>query len=648
MAEDGKFRVEKFNGQNFSFWKMQMEDYLYQKDLYLPLGGKIKMPTGMTNEEWNLLDRKALGTVQLCLTVLVSFNISKETTTEGLIKALVKLYEKPSASNKVFLMKRLFNMKMSKGGSVVDHLNDFNTITSHLSSTGVNFDDEVRALLFLCSFPESWNGLVMAISNSVSGSSTLKFDDVVGAILSKEMGWKSSSETLGNALSAESRGRKMERGKSLGYHSKSRKDSGASFHATPDKKYFRDYVQGYFGQVHLGDEKPCKIVGMGKVLLKQQNGNQWLLKEVRHVPDLKKNLISTGQLDSEGCVTTFIDKAWKVTKGALVIAKGEKVGKLYLCNGIFNSVNALTSKEADAALWHHRLRHMSDKGMKILHSRNLLSGLKNVDLDFCENCIYGKQKRVRFLRVGKEKKSKKLKLVHTDIWGPSQVSSLDASHYYVTFIDDATRKTWIYCIKNKSNVFDTFKKWKDLVEIEIGKKLKCLRSNNGGEYCSKEFDSYCSEHGIHREKTVPRTPEENGVSERMSRTIMERARCMRLHAGLPLKFWVDAVDTIFYLINRGPSSSLDGCVPKEAWIGKKVNYLFLKPFGCEAFVHINKENRTKLEAKSKKCTFIGYGINDFGYCLYDYENHKIIRRRDVIFNEKVLYKNQLQEKEQVK
>eukprot|EP00253_Pinus_taeda_P023836 PITA_23836 len=316
---------------------------------------------------------------------------------------------------------------------------------------------------------------------------------------------------------------------------------------------------------------------MGKVLVKQQNGNQWLLKEVRHVPDLKKNLISTGQLGGEGCVTTFTDKAWKVTKGALVIAKGEK-------------------------------------------------------------------KRVRFLRVGKENKNEKLELVHIDVWGPAQVSSLSGSRYYVTFIDYATKKTWIYCIKNKSDVFDTFKKWKALVEIETGKKLKCLRSYNGGEYCSREFDRYCSKHGICREKTVPRTPQENGVSERMNRTIMERARCMRLHAGLPLQFWADAVDTAVYLINRGPSSSLDGGVPEEAWTGKKVNYSFLRPFGCEAFVHIDKENRTKLEAKSKKCTFIGYGVNDFGYHLYDYENQKIIRSRDVIFNEKALYKNQLQEK----
>ena len=132
------------------------------------------------------------------------------------------------------------------------------------------------------------------------------------------------------------------------------------------------------------------------------------MKEVRHVPDLNKNIISTWQLRGEGCVTTFTHKTLKVTKGAMVIEKGQKVGTLYLCNGISNSVNALASTGKDTTLWHHRIGHMSEKGMQILHSRNLLSGLKHVDLKFSENCVYGKQKRVKFLRVGKEKKRKKL------------------------------------------------------------------------------------------------------------------------------------------------------------------------------------------------------------------------------------------------
>jgi hypothetical protein len=123
----------------------------------------------------------------MSLAVSVDFNISKEKTMKEIIDALDKLYEKPSSSDKVFLMKRLFNMKMSEGRSIADHLNEFNTVTNQLSSVKVEFDDEVRALLILHSLPKRWNGLVMAVSNSVSGSNTLKFDDVVGVILREEM-----------------------------------------------------------------------------------------------------------------------------------------------------------------------------------------------------------------------------------------------------------------------------------------------------------------------------------------------------------------------------------------------------------------------------------------------------------------------------
>ncbi|KAH9332041.1 hypothetical protein KI387_004149, partial [Taxus chinensis] len=100
---------------------------------------------------------------------------------------------------------------------------------------------------------------------------------------------------------------------------------------------------------------------------------------------------------------------------------------------------------------------------------------------------------------------------------------------------------------------------------EMGLKLKCLRSDNGGEYYSNEFDDYCSKNGIHRKKIVPGTLQKNGVSERMNRIIMDHARSMRIHAGLPLYFWAEAVSTTMYLINRGPLSALDGGIPEEAW-----------------------------------------------------------------------------------
>jgi hypothetical protein len=126
----------------------------------------------------------------------------------------------------------------------------------------------------------------------------------------------------------------------------------------------------------LGDDAPCQIVGMGKVKIKKRNGNQLLLKEVRHVPDLRKNIISIGKLESEGCISIFEDKAWKVTDGSLVIEKGEKVGTLYLCTGNTDSSISLASTSVDTTLWNHRLGHMSEKGMKILHKRNLLPDIK--------------------------------------------------------------------------------------------------------------------------------------------------------------------------------------------------------------------------------------------------------------------------------
>ena len=182
-----------------------MEDYLY-----LSLGRKSKQSAAMKDEEWEVLDRKAQGKIRLCLDSSVVFNISKENITEGVMSALGKLYEKPLASNKVFLMKCLFNMKMSEGGSVADPFNEFNTLTSPLSSVKVNFDDEVRALLILCSLLGGWNSLVMAVSNSVPSSNTLKFE-VVGVILSEEMQRKKRGETSGNALTMERMGRKRER-----------------------------------------------------------------------------------------------------------------------------------------------------------------------------------------------------------------------------------------------------------------------------------------------------------------------------------------------------------------------------------------------------------------------------------------------------
>ncbi|KAK3007373.1 hypothetical protein RJ639_016049 [Escallonia herrerae] len=255
--------------------------------------------------------------------------------------------------------------------------------------------------------------------------------------------------------------------------------------------------------------------------------------DVRHIPELQKNLISISGLDREGYFVAFGEKQWKMTKGSMVVVRGERVGTLYTLSGTQNHSISLTFTENQrTTLWHHRLGHLSESGMKILHSKNALPGMKNIQLDFCEGCVYGKQKRVSFWRDGKEKKIERLELVHTDVCGPTTVKSLG---------DDASRKTGIYAIRQKSDVCHTFKKWKVLVENETGNKIKCLKSDNGGKYHDGRFQEYCSNTGIRLIRTIKRTPQENGLAERMNGTIMERARSLAsaLNCGIPEEEWSD-------------------------------------------------------------------------------------------------------------
>ena len=158
-----------------------------------------------------------------------------------------------------------------------------------------------------------------------------------------------------------------------------------------------------------------------------------------------------------------------------------------------------------------------------------------------------------------------------------------------------------------------------MVERLTGKPLKCLRSDNGGDYTSHEFKSYCSEYGIRHEKTVPGTPQHNGVAERINKTIMEKVRYMLKMAKLPKPFWGEAVQTTCYLINRSPSVPLGFDIPERVWSRHDISYSHLKVFGCKVFAHVNKEHRQKLDDKAIPCIFVGCGYEEFGYRLWDPE-----------------------------
>ena len=166
--------------------------------------------------------------------------------------------------------------------------------------------------------------------------------------------------------------------------------------------------------MYLVDGSSLDVVGMGNVRMLLPNGSVWLLEKVRHIPKLRRNLISIGQLDDEGHAILFVGGTWKVTKGARVLARGKKTGTLYMTSSPKDTI-AVADASTDISLWHRRLGHMSEKGMKMLLSKEKLPELKSIDFDMCESCILGKQKNVSFLKTGRTSKAEKLELVHIDL-----------------------------------------------------------------------------------------------------------------------------------------------------------------------------------------------------------------------------------------
>lgn len=418
-------------------------------------------------------------------------------------------------------------------------------------------------------------------------------------------------------------------------------DSGCSYHMCPNKEWFDTFKPHKGGTVLMGNDASCKVLGIGSVKIKMFDGIVRTFNDVRYVPELKKNLISLGLLDSQGCTYTAEGGKLKITKGALVIMKGQKTRNLYklVGNTVVGGVAISTQAESsdDTALWHMRLGHMGERGMMELHKRNLLKGVKSCKMDFCKYCLYGKQRRIGF-KAASHTSEGVLDYIHSDVWGPVSVSSHSGARYFVTFIDDYSRKLWIYFIRHKSEVFSRFRQWKAEVENQTGRKIKYLRSDNGLEYKDSEFMKFCSSEGITRHFTVKGTPQQNGVAERMNRTLLERARCMRLNAGLPKIFWAEAVNMACYITNRAPSSGIDFKIPEEQWSGKPVNFENIKIFGCPAYVHVQSGERSKLDPRSRKCIFLGFEKGVKGYRLWDPISKKKVVSRDVVFDETYMLK----------
>ncbi|KAE8725167.1 Eukaryotic translation initiation factor 3 subunit E [Hibiscus syriacus] len=568
-----KFDIEKFNERNFSLWKLKMKAILRKDGCLAAINER---PVDFADDiKWNEMDGNAMANFHLALADEVLSSIEEKKTAKEIWDHLTKLYEATSLHNKIFLKRKLYTLRMPESTSVTEHLNTLNTF-SQLTSLRCTIGEQERAELLLQT-----------------------------VVLQEENRRKNKEDIQVNLQQVEAltmmRGRSTERGQSSSHkHGRSKSRS---------KKNLKCYNCGKNGgSVYSCNDHALEIIGMRTIKLKMYDGTIKVVRDVRHVKGLKKNLLSYGLLDNNASKIETRKGIMKVFRGALVVLKGEKIAaNLYMLKGetLLEVEASVASCSSDSAmLWHKKLGHMSEQGMKVLVEQNLLPDLTKVTLPLCDHCITSKQHRLKFNKSNSRGKSV-LELVRSDVW-QAPVTSLCGAKYFVSFIDDYSRRCWVYPIKKKSEVFSTFKNFKARVELDYGNKIKCFRTDNGGEYTSEEFDDFCRKEGIKRQFTVANTPQQNGVAERMNRTLLERTRAMLRDAGLEKSFWVEAVNTACYLVNRAISTAIELKTPMEMWTGKPADYSNLHVFGSIVYVMYNSQEISKLDPKSRKCKFLGY------------------------------------------
>jgi len=416
-------------------------------------------------------------------------------------------------------------------------------------------------------------------------------------------------------------------------------DSGCSNHMCGTKELFCVLDEHFRETVKLGNGSSLTVMGKGNVRVRFNDKTQ-VITGVFFVPGLKSNLLSIGQLQEKGLAILIQNGKCKIyhpTQG-LIIETTMSSNRMFILLAQCQTNEQTccnTMTEESARVWHRRYGHLHYNGLKTLQKKNMVHGLPQIQepAKLCEECMLGKQPRDPFPNHSTWRAIKVLQLVHADICGPISPISTSNKRYFLSFIDDFSRKIWVHFLTEKSEAFNVFRSFKNSVEKESRTYLGGLRTDRGGEFNSNEFKNFCVEHGIRRQLTAAFTPQQNGVAERKNRTIMNMVRSMLTEKKLPKIFWPEGVNWSVHVLNRSPTFAVKNITPEEAWSTIKPSVSYFRIFGCIAYVHIPDSKRTKLDNKSLKCVLLGVSEESKAYRLFDPISKKIIISRDVKFEE---------------
>lgn len=413
-------------------------------------------------------------------------------------------------------------------------------------------------------------------------------------------------------------------------------DCGASQHMSSHREWFTKLVElDKPVPILIGDGTQLDGTAVGEVELEAYDGQKWkkvVLKNVLYVPSLGFNLVSVGQILDKGFQQKADHKTSKFVnpKTNEVAVMAEREGNLF---------KMLLRKEkkveytfiTSIRTWHERLAHQNIRYVRnILKSQNV-KYVDDWDGTNCTGCTYGKQHRISH-PANLKKAEQPLDLVHVDM-GHMDVPSLGNARYFLLFKDDYTHYRTIFFMKSKDEAPSKLEKYINLVENQLGRKIKKIRSDNGTEIRNAHTKKMLEERGIFHTVTNTHTPEQNGRIEREMRTVVEATRTA-IHANrLDKRLWAEAANYAIFTINQTGTSSVEGKTPAQLWFGRQVDINKLRAFGCECYVLKPSHKKGKMDRKSEKGIMIGYDWDSPCYRIYIPSTGSIVSSDNVIFHE---------------
>lgn len=423
-------------------------------------------------------------------------------------------------------------------------------------------------------------------------------------------------------------------------------DTGASDHMIANQSYFSTYKKLDKPRVvRYGNKGLSDIIGVGDVKVTSKVGHnkykKLLLRNVLHVPQLGRNLLSLGAASDQGSTGIFTsDKLILKNKAGEVQMIGHRISSklwraelhvvrptAYFCN---------TDNQLD--IWHERLGHVGHSTIESMIKNNAAEGMNESDTSkiACKSCLLGKQARKHFPSRSRKRAEVVGQRVHVDVCGPIGTPSLKRHQYFVLFKDEFSNYRHIYFIEKKDEVHQQLRIYVNALQNETNKKVRTLVSDRGSELTSRRTQEFLLENGISHEVSAPFTPQQNGLIERDNRTVIEAMRTMLFHRNLPDRLWNEAAGAAVYLLNRVCNKNTANATPFERYFERKPRLTHLRAYGCLGMMKMQEKKRSgyqrKLEHRAKETALVGYD-KEFTYRLFDPQTNQVYVTRDVIFDE---------------